>query len=202
MTSYTDTGLANGTTYYYKVSAVNGNGEGPLSSAVSATPTALVAPRTPLPTLDDFNRGYENPLSDAGAGRTGSSGRRAGLYIPSNWLACSKSTTCTSWRNNTQYGPDVEVWARVSACPATTTRPSATRACRLPGTATYDGYMLRTNQLPGTDQILLERVDNGAFVNRLTVNQELVAGDVLLLRVKGSTLEVWRHDGLAGRGSA
>ena len=34
-------------------------------------------------------------------------------------------------------------------------------------------------------------------VNLLTINQELAAGDVLLLRVKGSTLEAWRHDGSA-----
>jgi len=38
-TSYTDMGLANGTTYYYVVSASNG-AEGPNSSQVSATPTA------------------------------------------------------------------------------------------------------------------------------------------------------------------
>ena len=57
--------------------------------------------------------------------------------------------------------------------------------------------MLRPNQLAGTDQILLERVDNGAIVNLLTVNQELAVGDVYLLRVKGSTVEAWRHDGSA-----
>jgi fibronectin type 3 domain-containing protein len=37
-TSCTDTGLTNGQVYYYKVSAVNGNGEGLLSNEVSATP--------------------------------------------------------------------------------------------------------------------------------------------------------------------
>ncbi|HYV38598.1 MAG TPA: PQQ-dependent sugar dehydrogenase, partial [Gemmataceae bacterium] len=44
--SYTDGGLTAGLTYYYKVSAVNSAGEGPLSSEASAIPT--VPPPVPL----------------------------------------------------------------------------------------------------------------------------------------------------------
>ncbi|WP_168120914.1 S-layer homology domain-containing protein [Paenibacillus sp. HB172176] len=44
---YTDAGLANGTTYYYKVSAVNAIGEGAISGAVSAVPFELAAPNAP-----------------------------------------------------------------------------------------------------------------------------------------------------------
>lgn len=42
--TYTDTGLSNGVQYYYRVTAVNGIGEGPFSNEVSATP---LAPPTP-----------------------------------------------------------------------------------------------------------------------------------------------------------
>jgi len=41
-TSYTDTGLTNGTTYYYVVSAVNGAGESANTSQASATPAASI----------------------------------------------------------------------------------------------------------------------------------------------------------------
>jgi fibronectin type 3 domain-containing protein len=39
-TSFTDTGLVNGTTYYYKVVAINAGGQSPLSNEVSAKPKA------------------------------------------------------------------------------------------------------------------------------------------------------------------
>jgi fibronectin type 3 domain-containing protein len=45
-TSYTNTGLSAGTTYYYKVSAYNGSGESAESSYTSAT-TSATAPGTP-----------------------------------------------------------------------------------------------------------------------------------------------------------
>jgi hypothetical protein len=44
--NYTDTAVTNGTTYYYKVAAINSAGTGALSNEVSATPTA------PTPTPD------------------------------------------------------------------------------------------------------------------------------------------------------
>jgi titin len=195
VTTFTDTNVVNGTTYSYRVSAENANGEGALSSAASATPTDLVPPE-PLVTVDAFDRGFENPLSDGGRWTNGVNGSgESGLYVPSVWAACSKSTTCTAWRNATQYGPDAEVWARVSTLAGDNNHVRLYLRLQQVGGAGYDGYMLRTNQLPGTDQVWLERIDNGAFVNRLTIAQELTAGDTLLFRAKGSTLEAWRNDG-------
>ena len=55
--------------------------------------------------------------------------------------------------------------------------------------------MLRTNQLAGTDEVFLERIDNGSLTRLLTLNHELAVGDTLLLRASGSTLEIWRNNG-------
>jgi len=46
-TSFTNTGLGNGTTYYFVVSASNSAGEGPDSAQASATPQAPSAPAAP-----------------------------------------------------------------------------------------------------------------------------------------------------------
>src|SRR4029079_2173210 len=47
-TTYADTGLTNGSTYYYKVTARNSRGESSLSTELSATPTAAAtAPAAP-----------------------------------------------------------------------------------------------------------------------------------------------------------
>lgn len=59
-TSYTDTGLPNGTKYYYQVSAVNGAGESARSSEASATPLASGSSySTNFPLT-------ENPISEGG----------------------------------------------------------------------------------------------------------------------------------------
>jgi hypothetical protein len=179
-TSYTDSPLQNGSTYYYKVSALNALGEGPLSNEASATPAQATPPAEPLPVIDAFERGNESPLSDGGRWSNGIAGSaETGLRLLSNQLACTKSTTCASWRNDATYGPDTEVWAQIAA------------------SAAVDGYLLRTNQAAGTDQVFLERLTNGAVTTRLTIARELAVGDRLLLRVQGSTLEAWTHDGSA-----
>ena len=53
------------------------------------------------------------------------------------------------------------------------------------------GYVLRTNQTSGGGEVWLERF-NGGLTRLLTIPSQLAAGDTMLLRAKGSTIEAWR----------
>ena len=193
--TYVDTSVVNGTTFYYTITAENTSGEGTPSNEVSSTPAAAAPPSQPLPVTDSFDRPNET-LSDQGRWSNGIAGSvETGLRVATNQLSCSKTTTCTAWRNPAPVGPDTEVWSRLAALPGTGNQFRLYARVQQPGTAGFDGYMLRTLQQTGTDELYLERVDNGTITRLLTISQELTAGDTLLLRVNGSTVEAWRHDG-------
>jgi hypothetical protein len=197
-TTHMDVGLTPSTPYAYRVRAVDAaDNEGTYSNTASATtPGVVVPPIEPLPTVDNFDRGNENPLlGNWSNGIIGAS--ETGLRLMSNALACTKTTTCTAWLNNATYGPDTEVWARVTALPGTGNQFRLYARLQGAGTSAQAGYMLRSTQLAGTDQVSLDRVDGGALVTRLTIAQELLVGDTLLLRVKGTKLEAWLKRGSA-----
>src|SRR5205809_931795 len=71
--AYLDAGLTNGHTYYYRVSAVNAAGDGPLSNEASATPTAPAtkpgAPRNLQATPGDgqVTLNWQPPSNDGGS---------------------------------------------------------------------------------------------------------------------------------------
>lgn len=72
VTSYTDVGLGNGATYYYKVSATNGAGEGPLSNEAFATtftiPSAPVGvSAAPGTAIGDVVVSWQPPADNGGA---------------------------------------------------------------------------------------------------------------------------------------
>ena len=74
VTTYNDTGVTNGRTYYYRVSAVNDVGEGELSVEVNATPKAVPsAPRNLVARVGDgyVNLTWEAPADDGGFPVTG-----------------------------------------------------------------------------------------------------------------------------------
>jgi fibronectin type 3 domain-containing protein len=71
--TYTDTGLTNGVAYYYKISAGNAAGEGPLSNEVSGTPIAVpMAPTnlTVTPGAHNTALSWDPPTSDGGSAIT------------------------------------------------------------------------------------------------------------------------------------
>ncbi|OAI50293.1 hypothetical protein AYO44_05765 [Planctomycetaceae bacterium SCGC AG-212-F19] len=65
-TSFTDTGLTNGKTYYYEVRAINAAGQSALSSEVSATPNATPVVSKLSPTAGPLSGGTKVTISGSG----------------------------------------------------------------------------------------------------------------------------------------
>jgi len=92
--SFTDTGLTNGTTYYYVVSALNAAGESANSSQASATPTA---PATPPATP------------------TGLQATAGNAQVILGWTASAGATSYHVKRSTTTGGPYTQVAAPTAA---------------------------------------------------------------------------------------
>jgi PKD repeat protein len=118
VTSCTDTGLTNGTTYYYKVTAVNGVGEGPQSNEASATPSSGGCTAKQLL----GNPGFENGSSD-----------------PSPWMVTSTHSPVEVINNSSAEPPHSGSWDAWLDGWGTTTTDTVAQTVTLPsGCTTYN----------------------------------------------------------------
>jgi fibronectin type 3 domain-containing protein len=156
VTSYTDTGLANGVTYYYQVTAHNAVGEGSRSAEANVTPLALPG----APTALSATRGNAQvALSWNAPAATGGSaisnytlyrGSSSGSETFHQRLGNVTSYTDTSLTNGVTY------YYKVSANNTAGEGPLSTEASATPGTAPSAPLSLTVARGPGVGELKLE----------------------------------------------
>jgi hypothetical protein len=129
--TYTDAGLTNGTTYYYKVAAINSAGTGALSNEVSAKPTAPPPPDfslSVLPTSQSISRGspttytvtvtalngFTGPVNLTSSISPSATGVTMSFKPPAVTLGTSSSSTLTvgTSRRTTKHAYSITITAK------------------------------------------------------------------------------------------
>ena len=152
VTSWTDSGVANGTTYFYRVAAVNAVGTSAFSTEASATPrAAATAPSAPqslaaVASNTTVALTWSRPASDGGSTVTGynvyrgtSAGGEAATPVASNLT--STSYTDTGLANGTTY------FYRVAAVNAAGTSTPSSEVSAMPQAPVAAGYVGRVGSL-------------------------------------------------------
>jgi fibronectin type 3 domain-containing protein len=160
--SYTDTGLTNGTKYFYVVSAVNSAGESANSSEVNATPTAPVTiPAVPTGLAATAGNAQVMLAWNASSGATSYHVKRATVSGgPYTQVAAPTAAgdTDTGLTNGTKYFYVVSALngagesansSEVSATPAAATVPDVTITINPANTHAISPYIYGTNFYSG-----------------------------------------------------
>ena len=130
--TYTDTGVSNGTTYYYVVTAVNANGESADSNQASATPSA-----TPS--------GPAVPSAPANLTATGGN-QQVSLF----WTASSNATSYNVKRSTVSGGPYTTVASPTTASYSDTTVSNGTTYYYVVTAVNTAGESANSNQASAT----------------------------------------------------
>jgi hypothetical protein len=150
VTSTIDTGLTNGTTYYYQVSAKNSKGEGPKSGEVSAVPGDTTPPTagTVTPTNISYGSYVDTPFDLSTVFTDNESAVTACEYTTStNWYAAtvsgsSPNYTCSKTGITSSNGSVLSLNMRATSAGGTTTATAVSRT--VDGAAPTDGTLTAT----------------------------------------------------------
>jgi fibronectin type 3 domain-containing protein len=185
VTAHNDTGLTNGTTYYYKVSAVNSQGEGALSNEVSGTPTTVPgAPSLTLASGGDgqVQLGWSAPASNGGAAITGYKvyrGTSPGGETLLTTLGDVDSYTDDQASNGTTYYYKVSAVNTVGEGAR-----SNERSVTPPEAATVPGAPTLNSATPGNNKVTLSwsaPADGGASITTYRIYRGTSSGAETLL---------------------
>jgi hypothetical protein len=143
--------------------------------------------------IDSFNRGDEDPVSDGGKWSLGPDDFGSNtLRLATNELRPTVGvTSANAYRNDQDYGPDVEVFTTIGVVASTAVLLYA-RLVNI-GAGTTDGYACYFN-FSGTDDALICRVDNDSLVglgSAIVPPAPYAAGDKLGLECIGSTIAAY-----------
>jgi fibronectin type 3 domain-containing protein len=176
-TTFSDTGLTDGTTYYYKVSAVNAAGESPLSAEVSATPQ-VAAPAAPTG-LTAVPADAQVALSWNAVGGAASYNVYRGTASGAETLVQSGVTGTTF--SDTGLTDGTTYYYKVSAVNAAGESPLSAEVSATPQVAAPAAPSNLSATAASTSQINLTWTDNSSnesgFVVEWATNSTFTAGD-------------------------
>jgi hypothetical protein len=186
VTAYDDASVTNGTTYYYRLTAVNNVGESAPSSEASATPAPVSFPAAPV--LDSFARstgalgpGWQSPaLADPGT-----------VSIEQSGATMSSAGAASATWNGGPFAADQEVYLTVPTLPQSSGFAQVAARVSTQSPTNISCYLLRVTPSTGTWD-LRKKLNGATSTSMKSVTAPFAAGDALGLEISGSTITAYR----------
>ena len=188
-----------GSTVEVVVTATNTGGSASATSAPTGLVTSAPGPLTPV--LDNFNRANNTgpPSSSWSAMPAFQSPLASNLFITNQQITGVTGESADYW-NTQPYGPNSEVYVTIAVKPTVNLDPVFLGLrYQSPGLTTSSGYRAAfIYSSTGLDQYKIYYQpggSSGGTVLASATGPTLTAGDQLLFRAIGATLELWRGSG-------